>query len=844
MRCMNIDRAWSFGHGLYNGIEKMLGKDDSRIVNLPHDYMIESDVTGTAPAGPAGGYYTEGPAHYTKMIPIPADWKDDIVILRFDGVMMNATVDINGGKAALQHYGYAPFYVDITPYLYFGKDNRVTITVNPSMQPNSRWYSGAGIFRSVELLHMPKLHLACDGIYAYTKEVERDADGKPVLAFLSTEVTIRNQTLQNKLAIVEVSLTEDGNSETLVTRKQKIQINPNAEETAYITLTLENPRLWDIDAPELYRIHAKVTDFGEFRTHPIKTENGSVDEDSVLFGIRTISADVRHGLRINQKTVKLKGGCLHHDNGIIGAVSLYDAEYRRLSRLKELGFNAIRTTHNPPSSVFLEACDRLGMYVFDEAFDAWGIMKQPGDYNMFFDSDWQKDLSAFIHRDRNHPSVIIWSTGNEIPERGGLNNGYTLARKLACHVRELDRSRPVSNGICSFWSGLDDELMNENTKKITAASSGENSGVQNMDFGKEDLSWETYSEPFTNGLDIVGYNYMEDKYPRDHELYPERVILGSENYPKEIGKRWPMVVSTDYVIGDFTWTAWDYIGEAGIGKTLFVDPQDPLAKAGPFALMSHSSEFPWRLANDADFDINGNLLPQGCYRSVVWGSEATHLFSYDPSCFGKTEIVSMWGFTDVQRNWNWKDANGKPVSLVVFSRADEVELLVNQKPVGRKKAGEALAVEDLPLSFVFDTVYEPGEVTAVSYKNGQVISKDTLRTTGAVCAVKLTAEKTSIPADGHSLCYVSAELVDADGNVVPDGDVTLTANLSGNGELLGFGSANPVTVENYTCGKFTSFRGRAAAVIRSGYEPDQLRLDIAADGTDIAEASCTIETTI
>jgi beta-galactosidase len=332
---------------------------------------------------------------------------------------------------------------------------------------------------------------------------------------------------------------------------------------------------------------------------------------------------------------------------------------------------------------------------------------------------------------------------------------------------------------------------------------------------------------------------MEDKYPTDHELYPERVILGSENYPKQIGKRWPMVESTDYVIGDFTWTAWDYIGEAGIGKTLFVEEGDPRLKIGPFALMSHTSGFPWRLANDADFDINGNVLAQGCYRSVVWGSDATHVFSYHPDHFGKKEIVSMWGFTDVTRSWNFEGYEGKKLNLVVFSNADEVELFVNDRSVGRKKAGEAPAVEDLPRSFVFEAVYEPGRAEAVSYKDGREISRDAIKTTGSVSAIRLSPEKEAVSADGHSLVYIPVELVDAEGNVVPDGDVRLTAEVTGGAELLGFGSGNPVTAENYTAGVFTTYRGRAMAVLRSGYEAGEAVLRVTA-GEGGPEASCRI----
>lgn len=448
-------------------------------MNLPHDYMIESNVSESAASGPASGYYTQGVAYYTKLIDIPQEWEQEAVYLHFDGIMMNATVDINGCKAILQHNGYIPFSVNITPYLYFGKKNRVTITVAPSMQPNSRWYSGAGIFRSIELLHMPKLHIASDGIFGYTKSIEYDTLGNPVCAYLHTEVELQNETLENKMVLVEVFLTKDGSDEVLLSRKQKMQINPNTTDTAYLNLTLENPELWDVENPNLYKLHARVTDLGVFKTHFVPSEKNTTDETSVLFGVKTITAGVKHGLRINGKTVKLKGGCIHHDNGMLGAVSLYDAEYRKISTLKKIGFNAVRTTHNPPSAALMEVCDRLGMYVYDEAFDAWGIMKRPGDYNQFFDADWKKDLTLFMKRDRNHPSVIIWSTGNEISERGGLNNGYTLATRIAEAARTLDPSRPISNAICSYWSGLDEELSLENMKKIMGEVSEDTVSIQN-----------------------------------------------------------------------------------------------------------------------------------------------------------------------------------------------------------------------------------------------------------------------------------------------------------------------------------------------------------------------------
>lgn len=841
MRTINLDRDWSYEPGMGGGMTIFQGQKNNVSLNLPHDYMIESEVNANAPSGPASGYYNAGVGHYEKKIHIPTEWKDETVTLKFDGIMMNATVYINGCRAALQHYGYAPFEIDITPYLFFGQENGINIVLNPSMQPNSRWYSGAGIYRSMELVHKPKLHIANDGIYGYTRNISFHEDGTPDYAFLQTQVEVVNRTSENKLAKVEVFLTKDGDEEILVSRSSVIQVNPTASETAYISIGLTNPQLWDADHPNLYQLHAKVTDAATYITHRVDTENGTVDEDQILFGIRTINADPIHGLQINGKTVKLRGGCLHHDNGMLGAVSLYDVEYRKLSKLKEIGFNAIRTTHNPPSKVLLEACDRIGMYVFDEAFDAWGIAKQPGDYSMFFDSDWKKDLTAFIKRDRSRASVIIWSTGNEITERGGLNNGYTLATRLANTVKALDTSRPVSNGICSMWSGNDDFLMEETLQQLTASMEEGAGSIQNASIGDDtDISWELITEPFTNGLDIVGYNYMEDHYKRDHEMYPERVILGSENFPKEIGYRWPMVEKTPYVIGDFTWTAWDYIGEAGIGKSVFLEPDDPMLAREPMALMSHTSPFPWRLANDADIDINGNLLPQGAYRSVIWGSKRTHIYSYNPQNYGKTELISQWGFQAVEKNWNWEGQEGKKTTVVVYSNAEEVELLINGISIERIKMKE-VEKADFPKCAFFDVTYEPGSITAVSYTNGKEISRDEIQTAGAPAGLRLTAEKAAITADGHSTCYVNVEVIDSNGTLVPNAEINLTAKCEGAAELTAFGSGNPITAENYTKGTFTTFRGKASAILRSGYETGETILTVSADGMEPVRVIVAIE---
>ena len=828
MRCMKINRDWYFDLGQLDVGKRASRQFGAQMVNLPHDYMIRGEVFAEAPSGAASGYYDAGVAHYVKEIDIPADWAEERIALRLDGAMMNATVEINGDKAALQHYGYAPFEADITRLVYPGEKNRIVITVNPSMQPNSRWYSGAGLFRGVELAHGPMLRAAFGGLSAWTKKIEYDESGAPETAYLNVSADIENGWAENRVAEVWFDLLREDSGETVLSRKTVTQVGPLSTATAYMTLTVDQPRLWSAESPELYRLKVRVKEIGTYKTRLIPSEKPTEDEDSVLFGIRTVEADVRHGLRINGRETKLKGGCLHHDNGVIGAVSLYDAEARKVKKLKEVGFNAIRTTHNPPSAALIEACDRLGMYVFDEAFDAWGMGKQPGDYNQFFATDWEKDLAAFVRRDRCHPSVILWSTGNEITERAGLGEGYIVARRLAETIRRLDPSRPVSNGVCSFWNGLDDVLQDEQQRRW---STGQNAAP-----GKEDLLWEEYTEGFVNGLDVVGYNYLEDKYEKDHEMFPERVILGSENFPKEIGLHWPMIEKTPWVIGDFTWTAWDYIGEAGIGKASFYEPGDPRI-GNPWGA---PSPFPWRTANDADFDVTGCIRPQGVYRRIVWGSGETALFSYDPDHFDKVETLSNWGFPGVWPRWNWQGREGKLVKVAVFSLAEEAELLVNGVSQGRQKAGEAL-VQGMPGTFLFETVYQPGTVEAVGYVNGREVSRSALRTVGKAIGLRLTAETPCLKANGESLAYVYAELVDENGNTVPDADVLLTAQVTGAAELMGFGSGQPVTAENYTAGRFTTYQGRALAVLRAGQNPGEARLTVRAEGIGEKEIVVPVE---
>lgn len=813
-RKQDLNRDWAFMPGMYSAESAA----NARTVQLPHDYLIETDTRPEAMSGPATGYYDAFPANYTKHVVIPAEWKGDPVILRFDGAMQNATVEVNGSYVSMQHYGYAPFDADISPYLYWGEKNRITVTTHPGTQPNSRWYAGAGLYRQVWLYHKPLIHIAQDGIFTVTERLEWE-QGMAVEAFLRTGITVRNGTSEDRLVQVEIRIAPEDKPDTGVTASALVQVKANAETTVLLRSVVDHPQLWDAEHPCLYTVHAEIRDQGVFGVRQEEeSASGIRDTDTVRFGIRTIETDARHGLRINGIPVKLRGGCIHHDNGILGAESFRDSEVRKIRKMKEIGYNAVRTSHNPPSTVLLDVCDELGMYVLDEAFDGWRIGKNPGDCNQYFDTDWEKDVEAFVRRDRNHASVILWSTGNEVMERGGLGDGYTLSEKLARKVQSLDTSRPVTHALCSFWSGLDDRAMDAFRKQIAAAMSGDGMTLQNLQADPEDLTWEKRTEPMVNALDVVGYNYMDGCYERDAKLYPNRVIVGTESYPSQMHEVWELTEKCPHVIGDFTWTAVDYIGEAGIGKVIFTDPEDPRVRMGSMAAMNTKAEWPWRLAWDADIDLCGNLTPQGVMRKILWGGSETRIFVQDPSCRDRTELISPWGWETVSASWNWPGAEGREIRVVVYSATEEVALSLNGETVAKKPTEKHRA------EFVLR--YAPGTLRAAGFRDGAVLSEDELETAGKATEIHLIREQTVLKNDGMSLLYVPVEIRDACGRLVPDADLQLHAEVTGAGTLAGFGSADPRARDNYSTGDFATWRGKALAIIRAETEAGSATLTI------------------
>lgn len=805
MRKEKINLGWTLQQGEPARIPMM--PVQTRTVNLPHDFMIEGDVKADSKNGPNTGYYSGGAYTYTKQLDIPADWEGRRVLVYFDGVFGHTRVILNGHSVGAHCYGYTPFTVDLTSRLKYGGNNRLAVVVSNDDEPNSRWYSGGGIYRDVFLLTAPMVHFAPDALFLHTDHI---LNGD---AFVIAEATVENHTAADFCGWVDFSVKDSAGR-----GKIRAYVPAGQTKTCRTQLCIEDARLWDIDSPNLYEVNAALLD-----------ENGdAMDGADTAFGIRTISVDSRNGFVLNGRTVKLKGGCLHHDNGILGAASFYDAEYRKLKKHKDNGYNAIRCAHNPASSAFLDACDHLGLLVMEEAFDTWNMPKNLHDFTEHFDAQWQQELERFLRRDRNHPSIVMWSIGNELPEQGGLSAGYRVCAQLSEFVRELDATRPVCGALCSFFSGLDDDDTQAFWKSLMEdAGALGGGGISNLDsrFGK--AIWNDRTEPFAAPWDVVGYNYLAYHYEEAGELFPNRVICCTESKPREMLEYWRAVEKYPYLIGDFAWTSQDYIGEAGIGKVVYTEPEN----AASAAQQLHSAAYPWRTAGTGDFDLLGWEKPQLAYRRILWGSKETYLAVHDPRNHGKAELLGRYGWPDCANSWNWPVEQGHPVTVTVYSAAPEVELLQNGKHIGRLQTAAHMAV--------FETEYLPGELTAISYDGQREISRDTLRSGGDVAALRIRAEKTTLPAGGEALCFAELALVDADGQLVPYAEPTLTAEAEGAAVLLAFGSARPQTAENYTSGCVKAYRGRAMAVIRAKPEAGTATLTVKAAG--LPDAVLTIQ---
>lgn len=816
MKKIQIDRDWELMQGEPSNLPGMAPQ--TRTVHLPHDYMVETDVSPDSKNGANTGFYKGRTMTYTKRLDIPADWAGRRILASFDGCFGQTKVVVNGHVAGRHHYGYTPFQVDLTPYLKFGAQNRLSVTASTDAEQNSRWYSGGGLYRHVRLLTAPMVHLAPYAIYAHLDHL---VNGD---AFVVVETTVENHTARDaELWVCLAAQPEKGGS--AAGGRVKVHVPAGESAVARTQLTLENAEIWDIDQPNLYRITASLTD-----------GKAVLDETDTLFGVRTLSMDAKNGFMLNGRTLKLKGGCIHHDNGILGAASFYDSEYRKVKLHKDNGYNALRFAHNPVSEEMLEVCDRLGMVVIDEVFDTWNMPKNYYDFSQYFAQEGLQELESFLLRDRNHPCVVMWSIGNELPEQGGLSDGCRTSAMLAQRVRELDSTRFVAGALCSFFNGLDDEDTARFWQSMMQEAMKNGGSISNLDneFGRS--VWADYTEAFAAPWDVVGYNYLNYHYDETGRRFPNRVIACTESKPREMEEYWHDVERLPYLIGDFAWTSHDYLGEAGIGKVLYAEPDQAAAMAQRISFAG----YPWRTSGGGDFDLCGFARPQLAYRRILWGSDETYIVVRDPAHNGKVELLDRYGWPEVANSWTWPVPKGTSMQVEVYSDAEEVELLLNGKSMGRQPAGRKNHNKAC-----FALPYEKGCLVAVSYVGGAEVSRDTLVSAGEPAAVRITPEASAphqaeLPADGQALCFARVEVVDQDGNPVPYVEAKATATVEGTAILAAFGTGRPATEENYTKGEVTLYKGAALAIVCAGAEAGTARLTVTVEGLPPATLELTI----
>ncbi len=749
-----FDFGWRFHPGGALGAEGLTFNDSQwRMVDLPHDWSIE-DLPGTtspfnieAISQVNGGFTTGGTGWYRKTFTVPQELKDKHFILMFEGVYMNAEIWLNGELLGKHPYGYTSFWFDISGKLKPEKENVLSVKVKNEGE-NSRWYSGSGIYRHVWLQIVPPIHIATWGTYITATQVTEKE------ALIKIKTSVLNQSGEvSKIKLVTKIKNADGLDQSQIETEKTIEPGKTIEIVQ--EMKLNNPSLWSTDSPILYKAISEI-----------RVSESLTDQFETEFGIRSISFDAVNGFRLNGKPMKLKGGCVHHDNGILGSKAYNRAEERRVEILKASGFNAIRSAHNPPSPAFLDACDHIGMLVIDESFDMWKEEKNPDDYHLYFSDWWKKDIESMILRDRNHPSVIMWSIGNEIPNRH-KPEVVEVAKMLGDFIRLIDPTRPITSAV--------NDLKPD-----------------------KDLYFAT--------LDIAGYNYasggdhnQKNLYEIDHDRLPRRIMIGLESYPLEAFGSWMDVVDHPYVIGDFVWTSFDYIGEASIGWRGYFQKQD---------------FFPWNLAFCGDIDICGWKRPQSYYRDALWKENKISIWITPPqpsfAINHERQSWSKWHWADAVDDWNWNGSEGKIMDVNIYSSCGQVELFLNGKSLGKKatdRTTKYLANWQIP--------YEPGTLRAVGLAGKMQVAVAELHTANEVNQIRLSADRNKIRANGQDLSYITVELTDNNSLRNPKADNLVSFEVEGRGTIAGVGNANPISLESFQLSQRKAWHGRCLVVVKS-----------------------------
>lgn len=786
---------------------------DPRPVVVPHDAVLAMARVADS-RQMASGYFPGVNGEYRTRIFAPADWRNRHVVLEFEAVHRSAAVFVNGDLAGRQPSGSTALLVELDTFLRYDAENEIVVEFRADR--DARWYTGGGIIRPVHLAVGPRVHIPLDGVVVSTPEHDAEA------SLVQVVTTVRNRETLPVVRRLETSILSPS-GEVVGVDRTRVSVPAGGETQVSQRILVEAPRRWSVDSPELYRAASLLT-------------SGAGDEDrtdrsDVVFGIRSLQLDARRGLRVNGQPVKLRGACVHADNGVIGGATFDAAEVRRVAILKSAGFNAIRSAHQPMSSAMLDACDRLGMLVMDELTDVWTAAKSPEDGSDAFLDRWRSDLEAMVRKDRNHPSVIIYSIGNEIPE-AATRSGSELTRAMGAATRTLDPTRYVTaavNGALFMMDGavdIDPELLGgaslEPVTEINARSMSLEERMSSL--AVTDAVAELTEEAY-GALDIAGMNYQDARYELDHERYPNRVIVGSETFPTRIDRLWGLVLANSHVIGDFTWTGWDYLGEPGLGRMHYRDDQPGGGALGAY---------PFLISFAGDIDITGERRPASYYREIVFGLRSEPFIAVRrPHTRGREMKAAPWSWTDSIPSWTWSDTGANPLEVEVYSDAPEVELLLAGTSLGRQPAGTAHGYRAL-----FAVPYAPGALEAVAVRDGVLAERTALQTAGVDRRLVLRAELSDPDAAGHRLAFVIVELVDDLGVRATDGDVEVEIAIDGAGVLQGFGSARPETEEPFVDSRHRLYDGRALAVVRS---TEAGRIVLSASAPGLASVSVEVQ---
>lgn len=738
--------------------------------DLPHDAMLAEARDRICRNGVNTGYFPGGKYRYEKRFVLEEAAVGKSIVLHFEGVYQNCRVYLNGLAVGAHHYGYTAFDVDISNAVQAG-ENLLRVTVDNSLEPNCRWYSGSGIYRPVSLLI-------------------DELDAPKIITKSYAPAVIR--------------VTADADTVEILDGEILVASGVPGE------IMIPNAKLWTAETPHLYTCVIRK-DSKELRT---------------AFGIRLLQWDSQNGLRVNGQRILLRGGCIHHDHGVLGACDFYDAEYRRIAILKENGFNALRMAHNPASQITLDICDKLGMYVMNETFDGWYIPKTYHDYARWFDTEWKKDITSMVDASYNHPCVILYSHGNEVSETA-TKKGAETCRMLTDFIHMLDDSRPVTAGVnvllnvyTNYGLGVYQDKGDYKPeplpikggykeKKTGSAFFNAMAGKLGslMFFMASGRKGDKACEGAADGLDVLGLNYASSRYDEDVKNYPDRLMVGSETMVADLPYNWERVKKHPQVLGDFVWAAWDYLGEACIGDWTY-----------------HSYKGLPLLAGQGMIDITGKPLAAMYFMQIVWGMRKAPFIGVRPLNHAKEKpSTGAWQFTNAIDSWTWHGYEGTKAVVEVYADAASIRLELNEKVIGTKPVRKYKTIFKIP--------YAPGVLTAVALdENGNEISRHTLQTGGKEIKLTVKPDKRRLCADGQSLCHLPIEFTDEHGELIPYIEQSVTVKVEGAAALQGLGSALCKTDERYDGDTFASYRGRVLAVIRAGTEPGNVHIQISSKG--------------